>query len=267
MNGLSHQEVLIISKHYIGVSGGYLGDFFSYRTLSEFYPEYCNLDININDIEGKIQDRFRKILSAATPKQQATIIHGVLKRFPVEASDAPSSRTAELREELKAMAIRLEGGPQISTPSVTLQAESLQRALDDAEQLIEKTGATSAVDRVHTALHAYLKALCDEARITVADDATLTAFLKGARQNHPALQPVGPRAEDITRVLHSLSTIADALGPVRNKASMAHPQPALLEPPEAMLVVHLVRTILHYFNARLEGFKSKNDDEGTQTTL
>jgi hypothetical protein len=43
--GLTRQEIARLVNRYIGVSGGYLGDF-SYRTHAEFYPEYCDLDIN-----------------------------------------------------------------------------------------------------------------------------------------------------------------------------------------------------------------------------
>ena len=40
---LTRQEVLKVVNRYIGVDGGYLGDF-SYRTHADFYPEYCDLD-------------------------------------------------------------------------------------------------------------------------------------------------------------------------------------------------------------------------------
>jgi hypothetical protein len=61
---------------------------------------------------------------------------------------------------------------------------------------------------------------------------------------------VGPRAHDITQVLRSMSAILDALNPVRNRASVAHPNPSLLEQSEAMLVVNAARTILHYLDAK-----------------
>lgn len=38
---------------------------------------------------------------------------------------------------------------------------------------------------------------------------------------------------------------------MRNQASEAHANDRLLEEPEAMLVINVVRTLLHYFNARL----------------
>ena len=250
MTGLKKRDVLLVVNRYIGVSGGYLGDF-SRRTHADFYPEYCDLELDPSELGGTTRERFIYLLSTATPDQQAKILRGVVQRFPVEAEDAPSTRTSELRATLEQMVVRLSGAPQIPTPSLPSQAEAVRLALEDAENLIASSGVTSAVDRVHTALHGYLKAVCGEAGITVADDATLVALFKAARQGHPALQPSGPTARDITKILRSLSAVLDALGPVRNKASLAHPQPSLLDKPEAMLVVHTARTVMHYIEARL----------------
>ena len=44
-SALSKREIMIVVNRYIGVEGGYLGDF-SYRTHAEFYPLYCELDID-----------------------------------------------------------------------------------------------------------------------------------------------------------------------------------------------------------------------------
>lgn len=43
----------------------------------------------------------------------------------------------------------------------------------------------------------------------------------------------------------------DALGTLRNQASLARPNDPLPEP-EAMLCVHAARTLLHYLEARLK---------------
>jgi hypothetical protein len=48
-----------------------------------------------------------------------------------------------------------------------------------------------------------------------------------------------------------MSAIIAVLNPVRNRASVAHPNDELLEEPEAMLVINAVRTILQYVNAKL----------------
>ncbi|HEU0143548.1 MAG TPA: abortive infection family protein, partial [Nitrososphaera sp.] len=122
--------------------------------------------------------------------------------------------------------------------------------IKDAETLIERSGATSGVDRVHTALHGYLKAVCDGQGIAYGADAGITELFKLLKQNHPKLQNLGTRSAEITQVLRSLSAILDALNPVRNRASVAHPNIALLEEDEAMLVINVARTILHYLDAK-----------------
>jgi hypothetical protein len=43
VSGLSQGQVLRVVNDYVGVHGGYLGDF-TYRTHSEFYPLYCDID-------------------------------------------------------------------------------------------------------------------------------------------------------------------------------------------------------------------------------
>jgi hypothetical protein len=66
------------------------------------------------------------------------------------------------------------------------------------------------------------------------------------RAEYPPLLDLGARPEDVTRVLQSMATILDALNPVRNNASAAHPNEHLLGEPEASLVINTVRTLLNY---------------------
>ena len=51
----------------------------------------------------------------------------------------------------------------VVTPSLAISSDAVQRALADAEQLIHSRGATSGVDRVHTAFHGYLIVVADKA--------------------------------------------------------------------------------------------------------
>jgi hypothetical protein len=96
-----------------------------------------------------------------------------------------------------------------------------------------------------------LIAACDAAKIPYTKDPDLTQLIKLLRQHHPKPQNLGPRTQDITQVPLSMGAILDALNPVRNRASVAHPNASLLEQEEAMLVVNAPRTILHYLNAKL----------------
>src|SRR6185503_1921407 len=108
MSSLGRGEVVKLVNRYIGVTGGYLGDF-SYRTHAEFYPEYCGLDIDPAPIQGTTRERFSAILLGAGPRDQAKILRGVLERFPVGATPAPKTRTEDLRGWILGLVAQLEG--------------------------------------------------------------------------------------------------------------------------------------------------------------
>lgn len=144
-----------------------------------------------------------------------------------------------------------EGPEPVDSPNLAISTDVVERALNDAEQLMSSTGATSGVDRVHTALHGYLKAACDKAGLEYPVDASLTSAFKILRTTHPAFASTGPQAQEIQRIVNGFASTVDALNTVRNQASEAHPSATLLEEPEAMLMINAVRTLLHYLNAKL----------------
>ncbi|WP_241474151.1 abortive infection family protein [Mycolicibacterium neoaurum] len=244
--GLTHQEVIKVVNRYIGVAGGYLGDF-SYRTHAEFYPEYCDLDIDPNNYAGTTRERFIEILSTQPPRVQAKILRGVIDRF--DEDDSPVR--ARLRPELEAWVHRLESAPAVGLETPEHTRDVVVRALADADELMRTNGATSAVDRIHTALHGHVLALCEAAGIEVDREMAMNRALKLLRQSHPALVASGPRADDITRVLGAMATVLDALNPLRNNASVAHPNEELLAEPEAYLAINAARTVFAFLDAKL----------------
>ena len=248
MRNLTNGQIARIVNRYIGVQDGYLGDF-SYRTHANFYLEYCDLDCDPYQYDGTTRQRFIQILSSEPPNHQAIILKGVIEKFPV--GEGPSSRTVDFRDEILLWAEQLGTASPIATPDLNITSDVVERALSDAEALILSSGPTSSVDRVHTALHGYLEALCRDASIPYETDSSMTVLFKKLREAHPKLRPVGPRATDITKILRASSSILDALDPVRNRASVAHPNEQLLEPAEAMLVINIVRTLLHYIDGRI----------------
>ena len=139
----------------------------------------------------------------------------------------------------------------VSSPSLEIRGDAVERALSDAEQLINSRGASSGVDRVHTALHGYLKLIASKANIVVNDDASITTIFKELREKHPVFVSPGPGSVETDRIVRSIATILDALNPIRNRTSGAHPNESVLNEPEAMLVIHSVRTLLHYFDSKL----------------
>jgi len=126
------------------------------------------------------------------------------------------------------MADRLERRGVITALPPAITSDVVVRALDDAETLLQNGGPESAVDRVHTALHGHLGFLCDEAH-----------------------SDLGPRAKDIETVFKASGSILDALNPVRNNASVAHPNAALLGREEAQLVINVGRSLLVYLDSKI----------------
>lgn len=249
MSKLTSQEILKLVNDYIGVDGGYLVDF-SYSSHQEFYPYFCGL--NINPLELKdltTRQRFIQILEQASALEQAKILRGTLAKCPPDSSDP--RRTPEKAREIEGWAHRCESSVVPGILSLTITSAVVERAISDAEVLIRENGATSGIDRIHTTLHGYLIAVCDQAGIAHNDSANITALFGLLRQKHPHLQPSGHRSNDVTAVLRGLSSIIDAMNPVRNQASVAHPNPILLEEDEAWLVINAARTFLHYISRKL----------------
>jgi hypothetical protein len=237
----------LINK-YIGVHDGYLGDF-TYRTHEEFYPLLCNLDINPNLIEGTTRARFQEILRTSSPADQAKIIRGILSKYPPDPEHP--QRTKDAHVQFLRVAQRLEDVSGVATPTLASTSEVVERALADAEHLIQTTGATSGVDRIHTALHGYLRAVCTSEGIPYPKEATINVLFNHVREQHPAFVRTVPRADDITKICRAMGKVMDVLNPIRNDGSMAHPNEELLDDAEAMLVIHMTRTMLHYINAKL----------------
>lgn len=129
------------------------------------------------------------------------------------------------------------------TPSAS---EVVKRALRDAETLLASSGAISAVDRLHTALHGYLRSLCSGAGLESSEGSSITQLLKTLRTKHPALKNLGAQDSELARVLMAFGTIVDSLNTIRNHASVAHPNKTLLDEAEASLTVNSVRTIFSY---------------------
>lgn len=140
----------------------------------------------------------------------------------------------------------------VSAPNPSVRSEALNRALSDAEKLIETNGAVSALDRAHTLLQAYLQLVCKEANIVFDPDAPVTALFQLIREKHPKLQLTEPQAlKRMTDINRGMARIIDAMSPLRNQSSLAHPNEMLLGEPEAMFVINCVRTMLQYLNSKL----------------
>ena len=109
---LKQPEINRLVNDCIGVSKGYLNGF-TYKFLSDFYPDYCDLEINVDDYEGTTRQKFIRILEASNPLVQAKILKEVFKKFPVSGFEQKDrERKQELYDEYQVIIARLESGHQ-----------------------------------------------------------------------------------------------------------------------------------------------------------
>lgn len=141
----------------------------------------------------------------------------------------------------------------VEPPMIKITSAVVEQTLLDAKSAISNGLPVSAVDRTHTALHGYLKQICiDAGLISSNQDYKLNELIKCIRKNHPRFQESGPHYEHTQKILQAMSTIIDALGPIRNRGSHAHPNSSLVDDVDAMLVINATLTILRYFNSKME---------------
>jgi hypothetical protein len=153
---------------------------------------------------------------------------------------------------LIAVGFNLDSGvADIPSPTVITTSAVVEDALNQAETLIGKHGAGSALDRVHTAFHAYLESKCRTVGPGVSEDAPITTLFSYLRQHHPALAIADPQEKQkVESIFRGLSKIIDAVNDLRNTKSLAHPNSVLADA-EATLAVNVVRAMLRYVDMRL----------------
>jgi hypothetical protein len=144
-----------------------------------------------------------------------------------------------------------EGPEPVPAPKPTLTSETVERALEDAELMVAHGKPANAVDRVHTALHSYVKQVCSDAGFPT-DSLTITAAIKLLRQQHPVFSKDSDRSNRSASIMKSFAAVCDSLNQDRNTASLAHPNIRLLGNAEAMLAINASRTILHYIHSKLQ---------------
>ena len=146
----------------------------------------------------------------------------------------------------------LTGPSPVPPPKLGFSSEVTERALLESENALRTLGPAAAVDRAHTAIHGFLMAVCASSSIGLSRDPSITDALAALRDHHPAFASTGPHAQTIVSALRGITKILGALDRVRSNATLVHPNPDLLDAPEAMLMINCARTVLHYVDARIK---------------
>jgi hypothetical protein len=107
---LKKSEIYKLVHDYIEVD--YDGDMrdFSYQDCRKFYPYYCDLKINVEDhVYGTTRETFMGILEEASPLDQAKILRGVFKKYPLSYFNEKERETKQLiYDEYQGIIARLD---------------------------------------------------------------------------------------------------------------------------------------------------------------
>jgi hypothetical protein len=200
-------------------------------------------------MEGTTRERFISILQSAPPRDQAKIIRGVLEKYPVASFEEKlRPEKQQLYDYFESVAAKLDGLAVRLPPQAEATSEAVEAALADAEILLRERGPASVVDRLHTALHGYLRNLAEQAEVSLDGRENLPRLFVLVRDHHPALKA---QRKEIAKVAKSMASALDALNDLRNQASSAHPG-ELLGTPEAHLAVNASATVFQYLRERTQ---------------
>lgn len=123
---------------------------------------------------------------------------------------------------------------------------TIQKAVDDATVFIRGGKYDSAVDRIHTAFHGYLRQLLTDHQIVYGREDSLSALYNKLHDYYGNnIQPPDVAAR-IKTIMRSGAGIINSVNELRNNNTIAHPNGPLIQEREAQLVIRLVNVIVDY---------------------
>lgn len=157
-----------------------------------------------------------------------------------------------LREALDRIDELKESQPTL-TATLRYSKSVVKEVLIDADLLIREGRYSTAVDRLHTAIHGHLRWICDSANLdTGLGDLSVTKLMRVIRESHPNFVKSATLDEDMKRIFMSMGNILESMNTVRNNASPAHANDILLAEPEARLAVNISHSILSYLDDKTQ---------------
>lgn len=211
------------------------------------------LSFKVDGAEDEYQNRHLHILAIAEragfdyPVSANTLVEwwGEIRRF---------SSYAERREYISTLFSPLlislrksdNDSYRISFQHIATRSRTIQKAVEDAQVFIREGRFDSAVDRVHTAFHGYLRTLLTDHSVSYgADDGLPALFTKLHGYYGNTIQPADV-ANRVKGILRSAGGMINAVNELRNNNTIAHPNGQLIQAREAQLVIRLVNAIVDY---------------------
>jgi hypothetical protein len=232
----------------LGMEGGYvLG--FSNRTFAEFFLDAVRIDIydvKYNRGGGSKANRMRAFWELESNHLVGRVLDLLFTGWDeFKGYDAPD----EPPEECQRIVRRLKESapfPDIAavTPNVEDQSfEALARSVRDA---IDRNEPESGLDRLHTFVVKYFRALCNKRGIDTPRDKPLNSVVG---EYVKALKGEGLMESEMTeRILKSSISVMETFNRVRNEQSYAHDN-KVLNRNESVLILSHVTSLIWFIDA------------------
>lgn len=129
---------------------------------------------------------------------------------------------------------------------------TLSKTIEDAEEFIKKGKYVSAIDRVHTTLHGYLRWRLDSMNIDYIESESLMQLYSKLHIN----LNITPESNDINEIIkttiRSASGVINSINTARNKHSLSHPNTDIIGNNEAKLLIGLSKYIFEYIENKFD---------------
>ena len=236
---------------------------FSNRTFSEFVYDTTGRDIydaKYGYGSGSKANRLRGFW-VEEPNHVVGKLIGELIGYAAELGCPPER--AALIEECRKIAARLtQGGPVADLQALTpVTAEKdFDAVAQEVRDTIDKNRPEAGLDRLHTFVMKYLRAVCNGHGIAAGPEKPLHSlfgkYIKRLRQQGCI------RSEMSDRILRSSISVLEAFNHVRNDQSLAHDN-AILDYDEALLIFNNVASLIRFIRALEE--KRRNHERQSRS--
>ena len=135
---------------------------------------------------------------------------------------------------------------EVNFSRIATRSGTVHKAIEDAYIFIREGKYDSAVDRVHTAFHGYLRQMLTEHGASFGPDDSLPALYSKLHTFYEGnMQPVDV-GERVKTILRSAGGMINAVNELRNNNTVAHPNGQLIQEREAQLVIRLINAVVDY---------------------
>lgn len=233
-----------LEREYIKKENRYTEDFIDiYTTIPN-----CKLYIEYTGIFTRTEwNTYRAILHLQVPLSKLDVFEKYQKPILNEASQIFGKQDDYYLTDLN-IDVKVDKFETFDFSVLGLD-KTLRQAVSDAETLIAQGKYSSCIDRVHTAIHGYLRVCLNELDVEF-DETDAMPKLFNLLYNKWEKVKNGEINEMMLKALRSASATLDVLNNIRNRYSLAHPNSEIISENEAKFVLGLAESIVNYIGRR-----------------